>query len=125
MRVRLSSRGRRQLLASTSSASMKVSCEENLCAIRLPSNGIAQFRLEDSNVRMDFSEVPDAQRGPINCPFSSTVSAARITLAMLAGGAQETPNEGHFRALEVVTRPGSMFHPVEPQPCYLYGWPLM
>jgi N-methylhydantoinase B len=81
--------------------------------------------IEGSNVRMDFSEVPDAQRGPVNCPFPSTVSAARITLAMLAGGAQETPNEGHFRALEVVTRPGSMFHPVEPQPCYLYGWPLM
>jgi N-methylhydantoinase B len=44
---------------------------------------------------------------------------------MLAGGAHDTPNEGHFRPLEVVTRPGSMFHPVEPQPCYMYGWPIM
>jgi N-methylhydantoinase B len=81
--------------------------------------------IDGSDVRMDFTNVPDAQRGPVNCPFPSTVSAARITLAMLAGGAQETPNEGHFRALEVLTRKGSMFHPVEPQPCYLYGWPVM
>jgi N-methylhydantoinase B len=78
-----------------------------------------------SNVRMDFSNAPDAQRGPINAPFPSTVSAARVALMMAAGSTHETPNEGHFRPLEIVTRPGSMFHPVEPQPCYLYGWPLM
>jgi N-methylhydantoinase B len=78
-----------------------------------------------SNVRMDFSNSPDAQRGPINAPFPSTVSAARVALLMAAGSSHETPNEGHFRPLEIVTRPGSMFHPVEPQPCYLYGWPLM
>lgn len=76
-------------------------------------------------VRFDFSDAPDAQPGPINCPLPSTVSGARVAIAMLAGGAQEIPNEGHFRPLEVVTRPGSMFHPVEPQPCYLYGWPIM
>ncbi|MEJ1961294.1 MAG: hydantoinase B/oxoprolinase family protein [Gammaproteobacteria bacterium] len=81
--------------------------------------------IDEAGVRMDFTNVPDAQRGPVNCPLPSTVSAARITLAMLAGGANETPNEGHFRPLEVLTRPGSMFHPFEPQPCYLYGWPLM
>jgi len=78
-----------------------------------------------SNVRMDFSNAPDAQRGPINAPFPSTVSAARVALMMAAGSTHETPNEGHFRPLEIVTRPGTMFHPVEPQPCYLYGWPLM
>lgn len=81
--------------------------------------------IDASNVRMDFSKAPDAQRGPINAPFPSTVSAARVALMMAAGSAHETPNEGHFRPLEIVTRPGSMFHPVEPQPCYLYGWPLM
>jgi N-methylhydantoinase B len=78
-----------------------------------------------SGMQMDFSNVPDAQKGPINCPFPSTVSIARITLAMIAGSAHETPNEGYFRPLEVITKPGTMFHPVPPQPCYLYGWPLM
>ncbi|MCZ8132849.1 MAG: hydantoinase B/oxoprolinase family protein [Steroidobacteraceae bacterium] len=77
-----------------------------------------------STVRVDFSDVPDARPGPLNCPLPSTVSCCRIALAMLAGNS-EAPNEGHFRPLEVVTRPGSMFHPVAPQPCYMYGWPLM
>ena len=40
---------------------------------------------------------------------------------MLAGGG-ESPNEGHFRPIEVVTRPGTMFHPLPPAPCFLYGW---
>jgi N-methylhydantoinase B len=40
---------------------------------------------------------------------------------MLAGGG-EAPNEGHFRAIEVVTRPGTLFHPLHPAPCFLYGW---
>lgn len=78
-----------------------------------------------SDVRFDFSRVPAASRGPINCPLPSTVSGSRVAIAMLAGGENEIPNEGHFRSLTVVTRPGSLFHPVEPQPCYLYGWPLM
>jgi N-methylhydantoinase B len=81
--------------------------------------------ISGSNVRIDFSNSPDAQRGPINAPLPSTVSASRVALMMAAGNARETPNEGHFRPLEIVTRPGSMFHPVAPQPCYLYGWPLM
>jgi N-methylhydantoinase B len=79
--------------------------------------------IDGSNARFDFSEAPDALPLPSNCPQPSTVCASRITLAMLAGKAHETPNEGSFRPLEVVTRPGSMFHPVEPQPCYLYAWP--
>jgi N-methylhydantoinase B len=81
--------------------------------------------VKGADMTMDFSRVPDAQGGPVNCPYPSTVSAARITLAMLAGNVVETPNEGHFRALKVITRKGSMFHPVSPQPCYLYGWPVM
>jgi len=83
------------------------------------------IEIADSTVRFDFTHVPGAQRGPTNCPLPSTVSGARVTLAMLAGNAHETPNEGHFRPMEVVTRPGSMFHAVEPQPCYLYAWPVL
>ena len=41
---------------------------------------------------------------------------------MLAGSG-ESPNEGHFRPIEVVARPGSLFHPNPPSPCFLYGWP--
>ncbi len=80
--------------------------------------------IDGSTIRFDFSDAPDAQKGPLNCPLPSTVSGCRIAVAMLAGDS-ETPNEGHFRPMEIITRPGSMFHPVQPQPCYMYGWPLM
>jgi N-methylhydantoinase B len=74
-----------------------------------------------SQVRVDFSQAPGEQEGPVNCPLPSTVSASRVAISMLAG-AGEPPNEGHFRPLEVVTRPGSLFHALPPAPCYLYGW---
>jgi N-methylhydantoinase B len=77
-----------------------------------------------STVRVDFTNTPDAQAGPVNCPIASTVSASRIAITMLAGSG-ESPNEGHFRPIEVVARPGSMFHPEAPSPCFLYGWPAM
>lgn len=82
------------------------------------------LEVNGSTVRLDYSHVPDAHPGPINCPLPSTVSASRIAISMLAGGG-EAPNEGHFRPIEVVTRPGSMFHPLAPAPCFLYGWPAM
>src|SRR5581483_127165 len=80
------------------------------------------LEIDGSTVRVDYSRAPDAQPGPINCPIASTVSASRIAITMLAGGG-EAPNEGHFRPIEVVARPGSMFHPNPPSPCFLYGWP--
>lgn len=79
--------------------------------------------VEGDRVTFDLSGVPDAVKGPLNSPFPSTVSACRIVLVMLAGN--EAPNEGHFRPLRIISRPGSMFHPVHPQPTYMYGWPLM
>lgn len=79
--------------------------------------------IEGDRVTFDLCGVPDAVRGPLNCPFPSTVSACRIVLSMLAGN--EAPNEGHFRPLKIISRPGSMFHPVHPQPTFMYGWPLM
>jgi N-methylhydantoinase B len=80
--------------------------------------------IDGSDVRVDFSAAPDANAGPVNCPIASTVSAARVILTMLAGG-REAPNEGHFRPIEVIARPGSMFHCLSPSPCFLYGWPAM
>jgi N-methylhydantoinase B len=77
--------------------------------------------IEGSRVRLDYTGAPPQQAGPINCPLPSTVSASRIAIAMLAGGG-EAPTEGHFRAIEVVTRERTLFHPVHPAPCFLYGW---
>lgn len=75
-----------------------------------------------SDVTVDYTDAPDQQAGPTNCPIASTVSAGRIAIAMLAGS-DDSPNEGHFRPLNVIARRGSMFYPVSPAPCFLYGWP--
>src|SRR3954462_7507069 len=80
--------------------------------------------VDGSTVRVDYTNVPDQHPGPINTPIPSTVSGSRIAIALLAGGG-EWPNEGHFRPLEVVARPGSMFHPLHPSPCFLYSWPAL
>jgi N-methylhydantoinase B len=82
------------------------------------------LEIEGTTARLDFSNAPPARPGPVNCPIASTVSAARVIMTMLAGGG-EAPNEGHFRPIEVVARPGSMFHALSPSPCFLYGWPAM
>src|SRR6202011_1911954 len=82
------------------------------------------LEVSGSAVRLAYSNSPHAHPGPVNCPLPSTVSSRRIAITMLAGGG-EAPNEGHFRALEVVARPGSMFHPLPPSPCFLYGWPAI
>src|SRR5258707_14819754 len=74
-----------------------------------------------SDVRLDFSGAPEQQAGPVNCPLPSTISSSRVAISMLAGYG-EAPNEGHFRAIEVMTRPGTMFHPLPPAPCFIYGW---
>ena len=73
-----------------------------------------------STVTVDYSEVPEAQPTPINSSLPATLCVSRVALAMIAGNA-EPPNEGHFRAVEVVTRPGSLFHALPPMPCFL-GW---
>ena len=74
--------------------------------------------IKGSTVRVDFSDVPDALGGPMNCPFPSTVSAARVVVGMMLGEGG-APTEGHFRSLEVLTRPGSIFHPLAPAPCFM------
>jgi N-methylhydantoinase B len=77
--------------------------------------------VDGSTVRIDYSGAPDALAGPFNAPIASTVSASRIAITVLAGG-NEAPNEGHYRPIEVIARPGSMFHPVSPSPTFLCTW---
>jgi N-methylhydantoinase B len=77
-----------------------------------------------SDVRLDFSGAPNQVVGPMNCPLPSTISTSRVAISMLAG-CGEAPNEGYFRPIEVATREGSLFHPLPPAPCFLYGWPAL
>jgi N-methylhydantoinase B len=82
------------------------------------------LEVKGSDVSIDFSGVPDQQAGPTNAPLPTTMSASRVAITMLAGYG-EAPHEGHFRPLSIVTRPGSMFDPLPPAPCFIYGWPAL
>lgn len=80
--------------------------------------------INDDEISIDYTDASPEQIGPVNCPLPSTVSAARIAISMLAGGG-ESPTEGHFRPIKVLTKKGTLFHPGPPSPCFLYGWPAM
>ena len=82
------------------------------------------LEVEGSTVRVDYSNSPPMQNGPVNCPIASTVSATRMAIMWIAGGGDNV-NEGYFRPVEIVTRPGTMFDPVWPAPSFLYFIPAM
>ena len=79
------------------------------------------IEVKGSDIRIDFSKVPAQQGGPVNSPLPTTISACRVAISMLAGHG-EPPNEGHFRAIEVVTKPGTLYHPLPPSPSFLFTW---
>ena len=61
--------------------------------------------IEGSTIRLDYTNAPVEQPGPVNCTLPDTVSASRIAVMALAGGGEQ-PCEGHFRPLEVVDGAG-------------------
>lgn len=77
-----------------------------------------------TDITIDMTSCPEQQGGPMNCPYPTTLSAARCALMALAGGASDA-NEGYFRPLTVRTQPGTMFHPEPPAPIFLFGWPAI
>jgi N-methylhydantoinase B len=93
----------------------------------IDSNGISDeeipfevtVEVRGSDVTIDLSSAPDQQPGPINSPLPGTISAARIALAGLCN-LDVAPNEGQFRPLSVITREGSLFHPISPAPCFAF-----
>jgi N-methylhydantoinase B len=95
------------------------------------SDGTIPFEItvevEGSDIRVDYRAAPDERPGPVNSPLPSTVSATRVAIAMLASAADPEGDghfhEGHFRPIEVLTRPGSLFHPLPPAPCFVYYLP--
>ncbi len=73
---------------------------------------------------VDLGNAPDQTPGPINAPLPTTVACVRCAVMAIAGigvGA----NEGHFRPIEIRTRPGSIFHALPPAPVFMFAWPLI
>ena len=81
-----------------------------------------QVSVAGSDIVVDFSNSAPEQAGPINCPLATTVATARLAIMALVGGAEDLPNEGHFRPIEIRARPGTIFCPRPPAPIFLYGW---
>jgi N-methylhydantoinase B len=77
--------------------------------------------VDGSDITIDFSGAPPQRPGPVNCTLPKTVAVSRVAIGMLAGSG-EPPNEGHQRPIQVITRPGTLFHPVRPAPSFIGGW---
>ena len=45
--------------------------------------------IDGADMVVDFTGAPPQQAGPINCPYPTTLSAARCALMALAGGAED------------------------------------
>lgn len=69
--------------------------------------------VDADRLRVDFTGSSKAVRGPVNVPFGLTETMSKFVLKSLT--TPEAPcNAGHFRPLEVVAPPGSLFHAVYP-----------
>jgi N-methylhydantoinase B len=73
---------------------------------------------------VDLTNAPDEAAGPINAPLPTTVACVRCAVMAIAG-VGEGANEGHFRPIEIRTRPGSIFHALPPAPIFMFAWPLI
>ncbi|GAA4081831.1 hydantoinase B/oxoprolinase family protein [Nocardioides kongjuensis] len=79
-----------------------------------------RLRVEIRGDRMivDLTDSPAATRGPINCGRAQTVAAVRVAYKLLFAP-ERAFDGGCFRNLDVLTRPGTVHHAVEPAAC---GW---
>lgn len=77
--------------------------------------------IKGSDVVVDMTGSAKQQRGPINCAYSYTATAARFGLKLLTVGSLPT-SAGIFRPLTVVAPEGSLYNPLPPAPGWLAGW---
>ena len=73
--------------------------------------------VEDEKFIVDFSESPNAVRGPVNIPFGLTQTLCKVALKTLTAPTHPS-NAGCFRPLEVIAPPGNIFHAVYPSATY-------
>src|SRR5262249_33826175 len=68
---------------------------------------------------VDLRDNPDQDPGPNNISRAAAVIAAQILLMNLTDP-HASANEGHYRRLRVLTRPGSVFAPLPPAAFAVY-----
>ncbi|GAA5234065.1 hydantoinase B/oxoprolinase family protein [Verticiella sediminum] len=62
---------------------------------------------------VDFGECADQLASFINSPLANTKAAVNVAFMYLSSG-ENAQNDGSARAIQVLTRPGSFVHPLEP-----------
>lgn len=80
--------------------------------------------VDGEDVVIDLTNAPEQTAGPINAPLATTVSCVRCAVMAIAG-VGEGANEGHFRPIEIRTKPKTIFHALPPAPIFMYAWPLI
>ena len=74
-----------------------------------------------SEMELDFRDCPDQRYGGCgNATWASSASAARVAFKC-ATLPHAVTNQGSYRPLRIVTRPGSVVHPVPPAPVTCWG----
>jgi N-methylhydantoinase B len=68
--------------------------------------------IDGSSMTVDTTGSAEQVEGPYNCPFGSTLAAARFSLTKLIGADAASP--GQHRTLEVIAPRGSVYNPVIP-----------
>jgi len=66
------------------------------------------FEISDDEFVVDLRDNPDQDPGPNNASRDGTIVAAQMFFMNITG-AHASANAGHFRPLQVLTRPGSVF----------------
>lgn len=77
-------------------------------------------RIKGDSLTVDTTGSAAQVTGPLNAPFASTVSFARLAIKRLLTPNYEA-NEGCFRPLNVISPAGSIFNATPPAPVFLYG----
>jgi N-methylhydantoinase B len=73
----------------------------------------------ESEITVDLTAAPDQRLVCLNSPAAALAAVVRVMVVALADK-QVDLNDGHLRPISVLTRPGSMFHPLAPAPVALF-----
>jgi N-methylhydantoinase B len=79
---------------------------------------------EAAEVTFDFSESAKQQPGPMNAPYITAVSCARM-MGKILTAPESVACEGSFRPIKVIAPLGTIFNAHDAAPTNLYGWPSM
>jgi N-methylhydantoinase B len=81
-----------------------------------PVKVIVHVTVKGSDIEFDFSDCEEQRYGACgNAHLVNTVAACRVAMKCLLGP-QLTANEGFYRPMAVVTKEGTVVHPVHPAP---------